>query len=147
MYSYRASASACFFAELARKRGVVARVPLISIVDDDLSVREATASLLEAHGYVTAAFGSAEEFLGSELIDATSCLVTDLRMTGLSGIELQRRLHEAGHRIPTIIMTAYPDEHMRTAALQGGALGYLAKPVNEDCLISSLEGALRVRHA
>ena len=124
----------------------MARVPLISIVDDDLSVREATASLLESHGYATAAFASAEEFLRSELIDTTCCLVTDLRMTGLSGIELQRRLHDAGHRIPTIIMTAYPEEHMRKAALQGGALGYLAKPVSEDCLISYLEGALRGRH-
>jgi FixJ family two-component response regulator len=125
----------------------VAKVPLISIVDDDLSVREATTSLLEAHGYVTAAFASAEEFLRSELIDTTCCLVTDLRMTGLNGVELQRRLYDAGHHIPTIFVTAYPEEHMRAAALQGGALGFLSKPVSEDCLISYLEDALRGRRA
>jgi FixJ family two-component response regulator len=121
----------------------VAKVPLISIVDDDLSVREATTSLLEAHGYVTAAFASAEEFLGSELIDTTSCLVTDLRMTGLSGVELQHRLCDAGRRIPTIFMTAYPEAHLRAAALRGGAFGFLTKPVSEECLISYLEDALQ----
>ena len=72
----------------------MAKVPLISIVDDDQSVREATASLLESHGYAAAAFASAEEFLRSELIEATSCLVTDVRMAGLSGVEMQRCLNE-----------------------------------------------------
>jgi len=123
----------------------VAKVPLISIVDDDLSVREATASLLESYGYVTAAFASAEEFLRSELLDDTSCLVTDVRMTGLSGVDLQRRLTDAGHRIPTIFMTAYPEEHMRAAALSGGALAFLTKPVSEERLMSHLEGALQGR--
>jgi FixJ family two-component response regulator len=120
----------------------VAKVPLISIVDDDLSVREATTSLLEAYGYATAAFASAEDFLSSGRLDETSCLVSDVRMRGLSGIELQRRLHAAGHPIPTIFMTAYPEEHMRVAALKGGALGFLTKPVSEKHLISYLEGAL-----
>ncbi len=120
----------------------MAKVALISIVDDDLSVREATAGLLEAHGYVTAAFASAEEFLGSELIDDTACLVTDVRMTGLGGVELQQRLNDAGHRIPTIFMTAYPEEHMRAAAMSGGALDFLRKPVSEERLISCLEAAL-----
>jgi len=119
------------------------KVPLISIVDDDLSVREATTSLLESHGYATAAFASAEEFLRSALLDDTSCLVTDVRMAGLSGVELQQRLIDAGHRIPTIFMTAYPEEHMRAAALKGGALGFLSKPVSEERLISYLEGALQ----
>jgi FixJ family two-component response regulator len=116
---------------------------LISVVDDDLSVREATASLLEAYGYTTAAFASGEEFLSSELLKDTSCLVTDVRMTGLSGVELQQRLREAGHTIPTIFMTAHPEKHMRAAAMKGGALGYLTKPVSEQQLISCLDGALR----
>lgn len=116
--------------------------PLVSIVDDDLSVREATTSLLESHGYDTAAFASAEEFLGSERLRDTSCLVTDVRMPGVSGVDLQRRLLNAGHRIPTIFMTAYPEEHMRAAALDGGALAFLSKPVSEERLISCLEGAL-----
>jgi FixJ family two-component response regulator len=120
----------------------VAKVPLISIVDDDLSIREATASLLESYGYATAAFASAEEFLRSALLDDTSCLVTDVRMTGVSGVELQRRLNGAGRRIPTIFMTAYPEEHLRAAALEGGGLGFLSKPLNEERLISYLEVAL-----
>jgi len=123
--------------------GLVAKVPLISIVDDDVSVREATTSLLEAHGYATATFVSAEEFLGSQQIDSTSCILTDLRMTGLSGIELQGRLRDAGHRIPIIVMTAYPEEHTRAAALRGGALGFLSKPVSAELLISHVEDALK----
>lgn len=121
----------------------MAKVPLISIVDDDLSVREATASLVEAYGYATAAFASAEDFLRSGLLDDTSCLVSDVRMTGLSGIELQQHLHDARRPIPTIFMTAYPEEHMRAAALKGGALGFLTKPVSEERLLSCLEGALQ----
>ena len=132
---------------LPRKGSFVAKVPLISIVDDDQSVREATISLLESHGYATAAFASVEDFLRSKLLDDTTCLVTDVRMAGLSGVELQRRLTDAGHRIPTIFMTAYPEEHMRTAALKGGALGFLTKPVSEERLISCLEGAQRAQRA
>ena len=119
------------------------RAPLISVVDDDLSVREATASLLEAYGYATAAFASGEEFLSSELLKDTSCLVTDIRMPGLSGVEVQQRLREAGHSIPTIFMTAHPEKHLRAVAMKGGALGYLTKPVSGRLLISCLEGALR----
>jgi FixJ family two-component response regulator len=121
----------------------VAKAPLISIVDDDASVREATTSLLEAYGYATAAFASAEDFLSSELLDDTSCLVSDVRMAGLNGIELQQHLRDAGRPIPTIFMTAYPEEHMRAAVLKGGALGFLTKPVREACLMSYLEGALQ----
>jgi FixJ family two-component response regulator len=125
-----------------REAHALAKARLISVVDDDLSVREATAGLLEAHGYVTAAFASAEEFLGSALIDETACLLTDLRMPGLGGLDLQRRLVDAGRRIPTIFMTAYPEAHMREAAMQGGALCFLMKPVNEERLISCLRAAL-----
>lgn len=120
----------------------MAKPHLISIVDDDQSVREATTSLLEAHGYAAAEFASAEEFLRSGLIDATSCLVTDVRMTGLSGVELQRRLNEAGRRIPTIFVTAYLEQHVRAAAMKEGAHGFLGKPVSEERLISCLEDAL-----
>jgi FixJ family two-component response regulator len=120
----------------------LAKVPLISIVDDDISVREATASLLESYGYATVAFASAEEFLESEQLEDTSCLVTDVRMPGLSGIDLQQRLAHAGHSIPTIVMSAHRDEHMRAAAFKWGALSFLTKPVAEGSLISSLKGAL-----
>ena len=116
---------------------------LISIVDDDMAVLEATASLLESYGYVTAAFASAQEFLQSPLFAETTCLVTDVRMPGgISGIDLQERLIDAGHRIPTIVMTAHADEHMRDAALKWGAVAFLTKPLNAERLISCLKGAL-----
>lgn len=123
-------------------RSSLVKNPLVSIIDDDLSVREATTSLLESHGYLTVAFASAEEFLGSDRLQDTSCLVTDVRMPGVNGLDLQRRLLDAGHRIPTIFMTAYPEEYMRAAALHAGALAFLAKPLSEERLISCLEGAL-----
>ena len=89
---------------------------LISIVDDDLSVLEATTSLLESHGYTTAAFASAQEFLQSPQVGDTTCLVTDVRMPGVSGIDLQERLIGAGHRIPTIVN----DRTWRRARAGGG---------------------------
>jgi FixJ family two-component response regulator len=118
---------------------------MISVLDDDVSVREATSSLLESLGYATAAFASAEEFLQSEELAETSCLVTDVRMPGTSGLDLQRTLIRQGHRIPTIFMTAYPEEHTRSAAMQAGALGFLAKPVSEERLLSCLKIALEAQ--
>jgi len=88
------------------------------------------------------AFASAEEFLDSEQLASTSCLVTDVRMTGLSGIDLFRRLLNIGHRIPTIFMTAHPEDHVRVTALKMGARCFLTKPVREESFISCLEGAL-----
>ena len=120
----------------------LANSPLISIVDDDSSIREATKGLLEAYGYDAVAFASAEEFLDSEQLASTSCLVTDVRMTGLSGIDLFRRLLNIGHRIPTIFMTAHPEDHVRVTALKMGARCFLTKPVREESFISCLEGAL-----
>ena len=123
------------------------RTSLISIVDDDMAVLEATSSLLESHGYLTAAFGSAQEFLQSPQLGDTMCLVTDVRMPGVSGIDLQERLIGAGHRIPTIVMTAHGDKHVREAALRWGALAFLTKPVNAERLLSCLQGALVTRGA
>ena len=112
---------------------------MISIVDDDHSVREATRSLLRSHGYAVATFASAEEFLQSGLVRDISCLISDVRMAGLSGLELQRLLIDAGHRIPIIFMTAFPEEGARAAALEGGAHGFLTKPFSEHSLLSCLE--------
>ena len=114
---------------------------LVSIVDDDNAVREATSDLLESHGYATAVFASAEEFLRSGQLEDTACLVTDLRMPGASGIELQQRLIDAGHRIPTIVVTAHPEEDMRSAAMEVGALALLTKPLSEQHLLACLETA------
>jgi FixJ family two-component response regulator len=118
-------------------------LPLISIVDDDQSVREATADLVESCGYAAAAFASAEELLQSEHLRTTSCVVTDVCMTGLSGVELQRRLADVVPHIPVIFLTAFPEEHVRAAALDGGARGFFAKPVPESTLILCIESVLR----
>jgi FixJ family two-component response regulator len=116
---------------------------MISIVDDDRSVREAIESLVRSLGYDAATFCSAEEFLGSGHVKGTACLITDIQMPGLSGVELQDRLVSDGYRTPVIFVTAFPDERMRGPILKGGAIGYLAKPFKEDHLIEHLHVALR----
>lgn len=131
-------------------KGSAARGPqldaltIISIVDDDVVVGEATKALLRSHGYSAAAFVSAEDFLGSGRIGETSCLVTDVRMPGMSGFELQRRLIADGYDIPIIFMTALPEESVEEEALAAGAYGFLKKPYHEQYLISCVEAALRL---
>lgn len=115
---------------------------MISIVDDDTSVREATRALVRSLGYSAQTFASAEEFLGSDEMDGTHCLITDLQMPGLSGIELQERLISEGRGMPVIFVTAYPDEQARGRALDAGAVGFLSKPFSDDSLIDCLDVAL-----
>jgi FixJ family two-component response regulator len=116
--------------------------PLISIVDDDESIREATKGLVRSLGYQAATFASAEEFLQSERVDDTSCLIADVRMPGLSGIDLQCRLIARGVRMPTIFITAFPEEGTRLRAMTAGAVGYLGKPFSEESLLKCLDTAL-----
>jgi FixJ family two-component response regulator len=116
--------------------------PLISIVDDDESIREATKGLVRSLGYFAATFASAEEFLNSGRINDTSCLITDVQMPGLSGVDLQRRLIAQGRTMPTIFVTAFPDERTRKRVLTAGAVGYLSKPYDEESLIACLDTAL-----
>src|ERR1700690_1492442 len=116
--------------------------PLISIVDDDESQRESTEGLVRSLGYKAATFASAEEFLQSDSVDNTSCLITDVQMPGLSGIELQRGLIARGVEMPTIFITAFPEEGTRLRALTAGAFGYLGKPFSEESLIKCLDKAL-----
>jgi FixJ family two-component response regulator len=116
---------------------------MISIVDDDESVRDATEGLINSLGYPAATFASAEEFLNSDRVNDTTCLITDVQMPGLSGIELQRRLIAQGCTIPTIFVTAFPDERTRERALTAGAVGYLSKPFREESLIKCLDTAFR----
>jgi FixJ family two-component response regulator len=118
------------------------KVPMISIVDDDESVRESTKELVESLGYEALAFASAEEFLESERARATSCLITDLQMRGLSGVDLQRRLLDEGRGIPIIFITAFPDEKTRSHVLDAGAIGFLTKPFSDEKLITHLDTAL-----
>jgi FixJ family two-component response regulator len=118
------------------------KVPVVSIVDDDESVREATTGLVRSFGYVAATFASAEEFLQSDVRD-TSCLISDVQMSGLSGVELQDRLNAAGHRVPIIFITAFPEERIRSRVLKAGACSFLTKPFSDDSLIECLDMALK----
>jgi FixJ family two-component response regulator len=120
---------------------------MIAIVDDDVSVRDATKHLIRSLGYAAVTFASAEEYLQSDFIEGTSCLITDLRMRGMSGIELQERLIAGGHRIPIIFITAFFDENIRSRTLRAGAFGFLNKPFEDECLISCLDKALKGNNA
>jgi len=116
---------------------------MISIVDDDRAVRAATRGLVRSLGYDVSTFASAEEFLTSERLHDTSCLITDLHMPGLSGIDLQDRLIAQGHHLPIVFITAFPEESLRTRALEAGAICFLSKPYSDDRLIDCLDRALK----
>jgi FixJ family two-component response regulator len=120
-------------------------MPMISIVDDDESVRDATKSLLRSSGYTAQSFGSAEEFLESAQIAETDCLVTDVQMPGLSGVELQDRLLSDGHDVPTIFISAFPNPRLERQVLKSGAIAYLRKPFKEEELLEYIGAALKRR--
>jgi FixJ family two-component response regulator len=120
--------------------------PLISIVEDDESMRESTKGLIRSLGYQAATFASAEEFLQSDSVGDTSCLIADVQMPGLSGLDLQRWLIDRGVRLPTIFITAFPEEGTRDRALTAGAVGYLGKPFSEESLLKCLDTALGSSH-
>jgi FixJ family two-component response regulator len=115
----------------------------IAVVEDDVSVREATKHLLQLLGYATASFASAEDFLSSGRVDDTSCLITDVHLPGMSGVELQSRLTSEGHRMPVIFITAFPDDAIRARVLSRRALCYLSKPLEQQSLIAWLDRALK----
>lgn len=120
----------------------MAKKPLISIVDDDESVREATKGLMKSFGFTAEVFPSAEDFLASRHLRCTSCLIADVNMPGMTGLELHRRLKASGETIPTILITAYPDDSVRARALTDGIIGYLSKPFDEDDLLVCINSAL-----
>jgi len=115
---------------------------LVAIVDDDDSVRGTLQELLRSAGFCSRAFESAEAFLGSGNQRETACLITDIRMPGMSGLELQARLNAEHCRIPTIFITAHGDEEMRFKALREGAVEFLPKPFDDEVLIESVRAAL-----
>ena len=115
----------------------------VAVVEDDESVREATKHLLRLLGYATASFTSAEDFLKSGRVRDTACLITDVRLPGMSGVELQSRLIVEGHHIPIIFITAFSDEAIRAHVLENGAIAYLSKPLQEQRLIICLDQALK----
>jgi FixJ family two-component response regulator len=118
------------------------KTPIVSIVDDDESIREATKGLVRSLGYGALAFASAEEFLTSDRVNDTSCLITDVQMPGLSGVELQQHLIDHGHDMPIIFVTAFPEERIRSHVIRTGAVDFLSKPFSEERLIMCLDSAL-----
>jgi FixJ family two-component response regulator len=113
----------------------------IAVVDDDDSVREATEHLLRLLGYATVSFASAEAFLNSGRVRNTACLIADVHLPGMSGVELQSRLISDGHLMPVIFVTAFPEEAIRARVLRDGALCYLTKPLHHEALIACLARA------
>ena len=115
---------------------------LVSIIDDDQPFRESLRKLVRLFGYTVEVFPSAADFLASRHLPETDCLVTDVHMPGMTGVELRRHLVDTGHAIPTILVTAYPDEVVRDQALKDGVVCYLSKPLDDDleqCLRSALQ--------
>jgi FixJ family two-component response regulator len=115
---------------------------VISVIDDDPSVRLATNNLLTSRGYTVYIFGSAREFLQSAELTTTSCVIADVQMSAMSGVDLLMHMRGLGHRTPFIFMTAFPDDAVRDRALKAGAICFLAKPFSTPALIQCLETAL-----
>ena len=118
------------------------KTKLIAVVDDDESARSAIHGVLKSVGLQAQSFASAEGFLASGLQNETACLITDIRMPGMSGLELQARLAEEGCRIPIIFVTAHGDTRMRTKAMRAGAIVFLGKPFDDKVLLESVHTAL-----
>jgi FixJ family two-component response regulator len=135
--------SAFFDARLCRaspasERSVLSTVSVISVVDDDASVRAATSKFLRSHGYTVQTYSSAEHFLQSGRLHDTSCVIADLQMPGMSGLELLTMMRARGYGAPFIFITAFPDETTRARALQAGAICFLSKPFAGPTLINCL---------
>jgi FixJ family two-component response regulator len=122
--------------------GTQGKTKLVAIVDDDDLMRSALQGLLKAVGLPARTYGSAEEFLNSGQQHQTACLIADIRMPGISGLELQAKLNAEHCRIPTIFITAHGDEKMRMQALRAGAVEFMAKPFDDEVLLESVRAAL-----
>jgi FixJ family two-component response regulator len=118
---------------------------VLSLVDDDASVRTATGGLIKSFGFTVEVFASGEEFLLFGSLRVTSCLVLDVQMPGMSGLQLQSHLAAAGYRIPIVFITGYPDERTRARALEAGAVAFLNKPFAEDALLTGIRLCLKLR--
>ncbi len=116
--------------------------PTIYVVDDDSAVLKALNRLLRSHGFQVETFSSGEELLASVSLDATGCLILDVKMPGMNGLELQERLAAAGSKVPIIFMTAFDDPAGRDRALKAGAVAFLAKPLNDEVLVATIREAL-----
>jgi FixJ family two-component response regulator len=121
----------------------VSQTSLVACVDDDASVCEAIVGFLEALGFAVMAFPSAEDLLQFDRLGQVSCVITDVKLGGMSGLQLQDRLAASGHRTPTIVVTALSDERVRAQALSAGAVCFLSKPVSKEDLLAGIRSALR----
>lgn len=130
--------------DLTRSEIDLPEIPLISIVDDDESVRGALKSLIESVGFRTEVFSSGEDFLNSDRSGDTDCLIVDVRMPGMSGLELQERLNAVHSLIPLIFMSAHGDEEARARALQAGAIDFLQKPFSANSLFRAIDVSLKM---
>lgn len=119
-------------------------IPVISIVDDDESVREAIKSLMKSVGYIAKVFPSAGDFLRSNYVNDTCCLILDVQMPGMTGLELQSRLVASKSRVPIVFISAHGDAEARARALEAGAVGFLQKPFSEDALLSAINSSLAI---
>jgi FixJ family two-component response regulator len=133
-----------FATGLGAQKGIscVPKGQIVSIVDDDASVRVAMESLVRSQGLIAFAFESAEDFLRSPRVDDSACLVTDVQMPGMSGLDLQDRLNAQGNRIPIIFITAFPEQTIRSRAEAGGALAFLEKPFGGRAMIELVRRAI-----
>ena len=120
----------------------ITKTGIIAIIDDDEALREALGSLMKAAGFVAKTFASAEEFLACDDCDDTACLILDVRLPGMSGIDLQRRLAESNRRLPIIFVTAHGDASLRDSLMRAGAAAFLYKPVRSDALLKEIQTAL-----
>lgn len=125
-----------------RREAELTTKSLISVVDDDEGCREAVASLVKSMGFAVETYRSAADFLASPSLPHTSCLIADVHMDGMSGVELHNHLMESGHEIPTILITAFPDDRIRARALASGVVCYLSKTQDDDVLVGCIRSAL-----
>lgn len=117
-------------------------IAIIGIIDDDQPFRDALASVLKAAGFGVTTYGSAEEYLNSSGRQATTCLVLDVRLPGMSGIELQRHMIQSGDSVPIIFVSGHGDDSLRGLLMKAGAKGFLSKPVRSDKLITAIRAAI-----
>src|SRR5258705_616258 len=130
--------------ELKMSQIDIQKTPLISIVDDDESVREALRSLIDSVGFRTEVFSSGEDFLNSGSFSDTDCLIVDVSMPGMSGLELQERLNAAHSVIPIIFISAHDDGEARSRGLRAGAVDFLQKPFSEEALLAAISACLEM---
>ena len=123
----------------------MSKMPVIAIVDDNDSFRYATMSFIRSLGYAVVQFASAEAFLKSDRLQETDCVISDVHMPGMNGVELQGKLIAQGYHLPIIFVTAFPEIKVSAQALAAGAIGFLAKPFNDEMLVACLNEAIGAR--